>query len=110
MSENLLHVTDESFAESVLSVQNKPVFVDFWAPWCGPCRMLAPAYETAAKEFSDEAVFTKYNVDENNAVAMENSIRGIPTILVYKNGAVVGQHVGLMSKSELTAFIDQYID
>ncbi len=109
MSENIVNVTDASFATDVKAVADLPVFVDFWAPWCGPCRMLAPSLEKAADEYAGKAVICKYNVDENNAVATENNIRGIPTILVYKNGEIVGQHTGAMGKSELMAFIDQYI-
>jgi len=109
MSENILTVNDENFDSQVKSVAGKPVFVDFWAPWCGPCRMLSPLIEAAADEYEDEAVFAKYNIDEGSAVANENGIRGVPTILVYKDGALVGQHTGMMAKSQLQSFIEQFL-
>lgn len=109
MSENILNITDASFDADVKSVADKPVFVDFWAPWCGPCRMLAPSLEAAAENYGDRAVICKYNVDENSEVATANNIRGIPTIIVYKNGEIVGQHTGAMGKSELNAFIEKFI-
>ena len=105
MSE-IIHITDSTFPEQV-AASELPVFVDFWAPWCGPCRMLAPRLEAAAEKFDGRAVIAKYNVDENSAIATENNIRGIPTVLVYKNGEVVGQHTGAMGKSELMSFIEQ---
>ena len=107
MSE-IIHVTDENF-EEVVSQPNVTVLVDFWAPWCGPCRMLAPSLDAAAEQYNGRAVIAKYNVDENSQVATENNIRGIPTLLVYKNGEIVGQHTGAMGKSELMAFIEQYL-
>lgn len=109
MSENIRNITDASFDADVKGVADKPVFVDFWAPWCGPCRMLAPSLEAAADAYGDRAVICKYNVDENSTVATENNIRGIPTILVYKNGEIIGQHTGAMGKSELNAFIEKYL-
>lgn len=108
MSDTIRTVTDENFTEEVKNVAGKPVFVDFWATWCGPCRMLSPLIEQASVDYADKAVFAKYNVDESNAVASENGIRGIPTVLVYKDGKVVGQRVGAMSKSDLTAFIESF--
>lgn len=109
MSEFILTATDANFQDTVKNVTDKPVFVDFWAPWCGPCRMLAPSLDAAAEQFNGRAVIAKYNVDENSAIATENNIRGIPTVLVYKNGEVVGQHTGAMCKSELMSFIEQYL-
>ena len=109
MSEFILTATDANFQETVNGAADKPVFVDFWAPWCGPCRMLAPSLEAAAQEYNGRAVIAKYNVDENSQVASENNIRGIPTILVYTNGALVGQPTGAMGKSELMSFVEQYL-
>ena len=96
MSEFILTATDANFQDTVKNVTDKPVFVDFWAPWCGPCRMLAPSLDAAAEQFNGPAVIAKYNVDETSAIATENNIRGIPTVLVYKNGEVVGQHTGAL--------------
>ena len=107
MSEFILTATDANFQETVNGAADKPVFVDFWAPWCGPCRMLAPSLEAAAQEYNGRAVIAKYNVDENSQVASENNIRGIPTILVFKNGALVGQRTGAMGKSEQLSFVEQ---
>jgi thioredoxin 1 len=108
MNEKIREVNDANFSDAVKSVTDRPVFVDFWAPWCGPCRMVAPLLDQAADEFDGKALIAKYNVDESSAIASENGIRGIPTILVYKNGEVVGQRVGAMSKSELDSFIKQF--
>ena len=99
MSENIRVVNDSNFDAEVKQVADKPVFVDFWAPWCAPCRMLGPLLEKAADTYAGKVVVAKYNVDESNQVATENGIRGIPTILVYKNGEIIGQ---------LTAFIEHY--
>ncbi len=109
MSENIIAVNDANFQNSVKDVADKPVIVDFWAPWCGPCRMLAPHLEAAAETYAGRAVIAKYNVDESQDVANENGIRGIPTLLVYKNGVVVGQHTGAMGRSDLIAFIEQFV-
>ena len=110
MSENILTLTDAGFEADVLKAPaGKRVFVDFWAPWCGPCRMLAPHLEAAAAEYGDKIVVGKYNVDENTQVAADNGIRGIPTILVYKNGELIGQHTGAMARTELNAFIESYL-
>ena len=105
---DIRNVNDSNFETEVKAVADKPVFVDFWAPSCGPCRMVAPLLEEAADTYDGKIVVAKYNVDESNGVAADNGIRGIPTILVYKNGEVVGQHVGALSRSQLSAFIEQY--
>lgn len=108
MSENIRVVNDSNFDAEVKQVADKPVFVDFWAPWCAPCRMLGPLLEEAADTYAGKVVVAKYNVDESNQVATENGIRGIPTILVYKNGEIIGQHTGTLGRAQLTAFIEQY--
>ncbi len=108
MSDAIRMVNDGNFEAEVRSVKDIPVVVDFWAPWCGPCRMLAPSLEKIADERAGAVVVAKYNVDESQEVAAENGIRSIPTILVYKNGEVVGRHTGAVGKAQLDAFIDQY--
>ena len=108
MSENIRVVNDSNFDAEVKQVADKPVFVDFWAPWCAPCRMLGPLLEEAADTYAGKVVVAKYNVDESNQVATENGIRGIPTILVYKYGEIIGQHTGALGRAQLTAFIEQY--
>lgn len=107
MSENLLLFTDDTFENVIQSAAGKTLFVDFWATWCGPCRMLSPLFEAAADDYADEALFAKCNVDECPKPAGQFNIRGIPTILVFKNGALVNQHTGGMSKSQLEAFIEE---
>ena len=99
-----IKITSENFESEVVN-SGKTFLLDFWAPWCGPCRMVAPLMEEAADTYDGKIVVAKYNVDESNGVAADN---GIPTILVYKNGEVVGQHVGALSRSQLAAFIEQY--
>ena len=108
MSDSIRMVNDSNFDQEVKSVAGTPVFVDFWAPWCGPCRMLAPHVEAAAETYAGRALFAKYNVDESSDVANENGIRGIPTVLVYKDGKVIDQRVGAMSRSQLAAFIEKH--
>ena len=100
-------VTDANFAEEVL-MSDKPVLVDFWAEWCGPCKKIAPILEEIAAEH-DSLVIAKLNVDENAAVPAKHGIRGIPTLILFKNGAVVSQKVGAAAKSQLTAWIDTQI-
>lgn len=109
MSENILNVNDSNFQSAVLDVADKPVFVDFWATWCGPCRMLAPHMEAAADTYAGKVLITKYNVDESNQIAGQFDIRGIPTVLVFKNGELVDQHTGAMGKAEVEAFIEKQL-
>ena len=108
MSDIIRHVSDSTFDAEVKSVSGKPVFVDFWAPWCGPCRMLAPVLEAAAEARADQIVVAKYNVDESTDVAAANGIQSIPTILVYKDGELIGRKTGFMSRPQLDAFIGQF--
>ncbi|EJX10548.1 thioredoxin [gut metagenome] len=107
MSE-ILHVNDDNFEATVLQA-DLPVFVDFWAPWCGPCRMLAPRLEQAAETFDGRARIVKYNCDEASGVATELGIRGIPAIIAFKNGEIVGQHTGYCDQGTLDNFIEKHL-
>ena len=100
--------TDDSFEQDVLKA-DKPVLVDFWAPWCGPCRMMAPVVEAVAEELGDQAVVGKVNVDEQNKYAQQYGIMSIPTLLVFKGGQVVEQMVGVMEKEDLKARVMKHV-
>jgi thioredoxin 1 len=106
MSNNVFDVTDGNFQTEVLSA-DKPVLVDFWAPWCGPCRMVGPVVEELAGEMSDKVKFTKLNVDENQAVAAQYGIMAIPSLLIFKGGQVAQQHVGALSKAALKGMLEK---
>ncbi|UVW28335.1 thioredoxin TrxA [Massilia sp. H6] len=108
MSENIKHISDANFDAEVLKSE-LPVLVDFWAEWCGPCKMIAPILEEVAKEYEGKLVIAKVDVDANQAVPAQFGIRGIPTLILFKNGAVAAQKVGAMAKGQLTQFIDSNI-
>lgn len=108
MSEHIKNVSDDSFAADVLQ-SDKPVLVDYWAAWCGPCKMIAPILEEVAAEFSDRVTIAKLNVDENQQTAAKFGIRGIPTLMLFQNGEVKATKVGAVSKSQLTEFLNQSI-
>ncbi len=108
MSEAIKYVSDASFDADVLK-SDEPVLVDYWAEWCGPCRMIAPILEDVAGDYKGKLKVAKLNVDENQATPAKYGIRGIPTLMLFKNGAVVGTKVGALSKSQLTAFIESNI-
>ena len=101
-------VTDASFAADVLQ-SDKPVLVDFWADWCGPCKMIAPILDEVAGAYQGKLQITKLNVDENRDIPAKFGIRGIPTLMVFKDGQLAATKVGAMSKAQLTAFIDQQL-
>ena len=105
-SENVKEFTDHNFEAEVLKA-NEPVLVDFWAEWCGPCRMIAPTVEAVAEQYADKAGVYKMNVDENMNVPQQYGIRGIPTLLMFKGGQVAAQQVGAQQKSKLKAWITE---
>ena len=107
-SELIKHITDASFEADVLQA-GKPVVVDFWAEWCGPCKMIAPILDEVATSYEGKLQITKMNVDENRDIPAKFGIRGIPTLMIFKSGQLAATKVGAMSKSQLTAFIDQQL-
>ena len=105
MSENILHVTDESFENDVLK-SDGPVLVDYWAEWCGPCKVIAPILGEIAEEYSGKLKVAKLNIDENPATPPKYGIRGIPTLMLFKGGNVVERFVGLQPKARLQEALD----
>jgi thioredoxin 1 len=108
MSELILHVTDDSFEQDVLKADT-PVLVDYWAEWCGPCKMIAPILEDVAKDYAGRLKVMKLNIDQNEQTPPKFGIRGIPTLMLFKDGNVVATKVGALAKNQLTAFIDSNI-
>jgi thioredoxin 1 len=102
---NIVHTTDATFDRDVLK-SDKPVLLDFWAEWCGPCKMIAPILDDIAKEYGERVRIAKLNIDENPATPPKYGIRGIPTLILFKNGTVEAQKVGAVTKSQLAAFLD----
>jgi thioredoxin 1 len=107
-SELIKHVTDASFGDDVLQ-SAKPVLVDYWAEWCGPCKMIAPILDEAAAQYGDRLQIAKMNVDENREVPAKFGIRGIPTLMLFKGGELAATKVGALSKAQLTAFLDGHL-
>lgn len=107
-SDLIKHVSDTSFQADVLNAQ-APVLVDFWAEWCGPCKMIAPILDEVASAYTGKIQVAKMNVDENREVPAKFGIRGIPTLMLFKDGQLAATKVGAMSKAQLTAFIDQQL-
>ena len=108
MGENIQHTTDADFETDVLKA-DKPVLVDYWAEWCGPCKMIAPILEEVAQEYSEKLKVCKIDIDANQGTPPKYGIRGIPTLMLFKNGEVSATKVGALSKSQLQAFLDSNI-
>jgi thioredoxin 1 len=108
MSEHIRYVTDTTFTAEVLQ-SPLPVLVDYWAEWCGPCRMIAPILDEVSQEYAGRLSVAKLNVDENQQTPQKYGVRGIPTLMLFKNGNIEATKVGALSKSQLTAFIDSHI-
>ena len=107
-SDLIKHTTDATFDADVLKSE-KPVLVDYWAEWCGPCKMIAPILDEVAKSHEAKLQIAKMNVDENRDIPAKFGIRGIPTLMLFKNGELAATKVGAMSKTQLNAFIDQHL-
>ncbi|WVH09838.1 MAG: Thioredoxin [Fluviibacter phosphoraccumulans EoVTN8] len=108
MGEHIVHVTDSSFADDVTN-SNVPVLLDFWAEWCGPCKMIAPILDDIAKDYVGKVKVAKINIDENQQTPAQFGVRGIPTLMLLKNGSVEATKVGALSKSQLVAFLDSHL-
>ncbi len=108
MSDAIVHVNDANFDSEVLQ-STTPVLVDYWAEWCGPCKMIAPILEDVARDYSGKLKIAKLNIDDNQATPPKYGIRGIPTLMLFKNGNVEATKVGALSKTQLAAFIDANI-
>ncbi|MCG9713140.1 thioredoxin TrxA [Shewanella insulae] len=105
MSDKIITLSDDSFENDVLKSE-LPVLVDFWAEWCGPCKMIAPILDDVADEYAGKVTIAKLNVDQNNASPAKYGVRGIPTLLIFKNGELADTKVGALSKTQLKEFID----
>jgi thioredoxin 1 len=109
MIEEPIHVTDEAFEKTIMQ-SPIPVIVDFWAPWCSPCRMVAPMLDKIAKEYAGKVIVAKVNTDENPANALKQEVQGIPTMLFVANGKVVHRQVGALPEANLRAAVDQFLE
>jgi thioredoxin 1 len=108
LSENIIHVTDGDFEQLVLN-SDEPVLVDYWAEWCGPCKMIAPIIEEIADQYSGQLKVAKMDIDRNSATPQQYSIRGIPTLMIFKDGHVHATKVGAMTMGHLKAFVEENI-
>ena len=105
MSDAVIHVSDNEFNDKVLKA-DRPVLVDYWAAWCGPCKMIAPLLDEVAKDYAEKLTVVKLNIDDNPQTPQHYGVRGIPTLMLFKDGEVEATKVGALTKSQLTAFID----
>jgi thioredoxin 1 len=105
VSQQIIHVSDSSFEQDVLK-SNVPVLLDFWAEWCGPCKMIAPILDQIATEYAGKVLVAKMNVDENPKTPMKFNVRGIPTLILFKNGQLQGQKIGAVRKADVAVFLD----
>lgn len=108
MSDLVLHVSDSDFNDTVINASG-PVLVDYWAEWCGPCKMIAPILDEIAKDYQGKLTVAKLNIDDNPATPQRYGVRGIPTLMLFVDGEVEGTKVGALTKSQLAAFVDNYL-
>ena len=108
MTHNITHITDTNFDDEVLKADG-PVLVDYWAEWCGPCKMIAPIIEELAEEYGDRLKVTKMDIDHNMMTPQQYSIRGIPTLMIFRDGNVQATKVGALTKGQLKAFVDEVV-
>jgi len=108
VSGNIVHTSDDTFEQDVLK-SDVPVLLDFWAEWCGPCKAIAPMLDEIAGEYGDRLRIAKLNIDDNRQTPLKYGVRGIPTLILFKNGAPEAQQVGLVPKSKLTALLEQHL-
>ena len=108
VSDNIVHTSDSDFDKDVVNA-DKPVLLDFWAEWCGPCKMIAPLLDSIAEDYGDKLTVVKLNIDENPQTPPKYNVRGIPTLLLFRDGSVTAQQVGAVSKAQLESFLDSHL-